>query len=48
MLYGRSDHPNTMVTLKPGEWVRILDQGLFELDDEILGLIRAGQTADHI
>jgi hypothetical protein len=27
ILYGSNDHPNTMLTLKPGEWVRVIGKG---------------------
>jgi hypothetical protein len=47
-LYGRRDHPNTMVILKPGEWVRIIGQGVVDLDEDIAGLIHSGQVADHL
>jgi len=47
-LYGADDHPDTMLTLKPGEWVRVVDKGDFGgLDDNILELIKSGSPADH-
>jgi hypothetical protein len=27
ILYGSNDHPNTMLTLLPGEWVRVIGKG---------------------
>ena len=27
ILYGSNDHRNTMLTLKPGEWVRVIGKG---------------------
>src|SRR6266481_7475027 len=27
ILYGSNDHPNTILTLKPGEWVRVIGKG---------------------
>lgn len=27
ILYGSNDHPNTMLTLNPGEWVRVIGNG---------------------
>ena len=27
ILYGSNDHPNTMLTLKPCEWVRVIGKG---------------------
>jgi hypothetical protein len=47
ILYGADDHANTMLTLKPGEWVRIIAKGHFRLDEDLLKLIRSGYPADH-
>jgi len=47
MLYGADDHPDTMLTLKPGEWVRVVAKGDFHLDDNLLELTRSGFPADH-
>jgi hypothetical protein len=47
-IYGADDHPNTMVTLSPGEWVRIAgrDKIHFPTDRGALDLIHSG-AIDH-
>ena len=47
ILYGADDHANTMLTLKPGEWVRIIAKGHLRLDEDLLKLTRSGYPADH-
>ena len=46
-LYGDDDHANTMLSLQPGEWVRVIAKGNIRIDDELLGLIKSGSPADH-
>jgi hypothetical protein len=48
VLYGANDHEGTMLTLKPGEWVRVIGQGRLRLEDDLVKLARSGQPADHI
>ena len=48
MLYGRIDRANTMLILKPTEWVRVIDKGEIDLDKQLVDLIRSGQAADHM
>jgi len=47
ILYGADDHANTMLTLKPGEWVQVVAKGHFDLDDDLLKLTRSAFPADH-
>jgi hypothetical protein len=47
-LYGTNRHPNTMLTLKPGEWVRIIGKGHLFLDNNLFELIRAGHPPDRV
>ena len=47
-LYGNKNHANTMLTLKPGESVRIIGKGELTLDEELVKLSRSGHAADHI
>ena len=48
-LYGSDDHPETMLTLHVGEWVRIIAKGKIEppLDGGVMDLIRAGDAINH-
>jgi len=48
-LYGTDDHSQTMLTLHPGEWVRIIAKGKIEppLDGGVMDLIRAGDAINH-
>jgi hypothetical protein len=47
-LYGDSDHANTMVTLRPGEWVRVTGRGRLTLGDQLVKLSLSGQPADRV
>jgi len=49
VLYGAEDHAGTMLTLNPGESVRIIGKGKFLLPDDLMiaGLIRSGHDVDH-
>jgi len=49
-LYGAEDHPNTMLTLNPGEWVRIIGKGKFVLPAEGVSaeLVPSGHPIDHV
>lgn len=49
-LYGADSHPGSMVTLNPGESVRIIGKGNLDLpsrDSNVLTLIRRGDAVDH-
>jgi hypothetical protein len=49
VLYGANDHANTMLTLNPGEWVRVIGKGnLRLLNDEVVKLSKSGHPADHV
>jgi len=45
-LYGDDDHANTMLTLQPGEWVRVIADGNIRMDD-VIGLMKSDFPADH-
>ena len=47
-LYGDDHHAGTMLTLKQGEWVRIVGKGKFWLptDEPVRTFIRSGQAVD--
>jgi hypothetical protein len=47
MLYGADSHANTVLTVKPGEWVRLAAKGNLQLDHDVLELIKSGFPADH-
>jgi hypothetical protein len=49
VLYGADDHPGTMLTLHPGEWVRVIGKGRMALppDDSVVNLIRLGDAVDQ-
>lgn len=47
ILYGTNDHPNTMLALDPGEWVRIIAKGHFDLDEDLIKLTLSGRPADQ-
>src|ERR1700680_1715098 len=38
ILYGANDHANTMMTLNPGEWVRVIATGDLNLDADVIKL----------
>jgi hypothetical protein len=44
ILYGVDDHVNTMMTLNPGEWLRVIAKGHLRPDED---LIKSGPPADH-
>jgi hypothetical protein len=46
-LYGANDHPDTMLTLHPGEWVQVMGKGKFTLSDNVLPLIRQGDVVSY-
>lgn len=46
-LYGAEDHPNTTLSLHPGEWVRVVGKGHFALPDLVKDRI-ANSPADRI
>ena len=48
ILYGASQHAGTMLTMQPGEWVRIIGTGKIILPDEnIMRFIRNGDAVNH-
>src|SRR6516165_5894688 len=48
-LYGAESHPETLVSLHTGEWVRIIGKGKIELplDSGVTDFIRAGDAINH-
>jgi len=46
-LYGNDDHTNTMLTIEPGQWVRVIAKGHFRLDDNVTKLVGSVASADH-
>jgi hypothetical protein len=46
-LYGADDHPDTMITLNPGEWARIIGKGKFALPTDRVQLLPSGRSIDH-
>jgi hypothetical protein len=46
-LYGANQHHGTMLTIQPGEWVRIIGIGKITLPEEVVGLIRDGDVVSH-
>jgi hypothetical protein len=47
-LYGADNHANTMLTLNPGEWVRVIGTGHLSLDEDFIKLSKSGQPADYV
>ncbi len=48
ILYGANNHPHTMLTLNPGEWVRVIGKGHLDLSNELVSLVVSGHPADHM
>ena len=48
ILYGANDHGHTMMTLNPGEWVRVIGEGHLALDLDLVKLTMSGHPADHM
>ena len=46
-LYGDDNHPNTMLTLQSGEWVRVVAKGNIRIHDGLIRLIASRFPADH-
>jgi hypothetical protein len=46
-LYGASQHPGTMLTMHPGEWVRIIGTGIITRPDDVMRFIRNGDAVNH-
>ena len=46
-LYGADDHPDTMLTLRPGEWVQVTGKGKLTLSNNVLPLVRNGDVASY-
>jgi hypothetical protein len=41
ILYGANDHANTMLALNPGEWIRVVAMGHFDIDENLAKLTRS-------
>jgi hypothetical protein len=46
-LYGSDGHPDTMLTLRPGEWVQVVGKGKLTLSDNVLPLIQKGDAVSY-
>jgi hypothetical protein len=46
-LYGASQYPGTMLTMHPGEWVRIIGRGKITRSEEVMRFIRNGDAVNH-
>ena len=46
-LYGARQHPGTMLTMHPGEWVRIIGTGKITRPEEVMHFIRNGDEVNH-
>ena len=48
-LYGANQHLGTMLTMHPGEWVRIIGKGEITLpeNERVMSLIRNGDAVNH-
>ncbi len=46
-LYGANDRPDTMLTLHPGQWVQVTGKGKLTLSNNVLPLVRNGDTASY-
>jgi hypothetical protein len=47
-LYGAIDHANTMLTLNPGEWVRVIGKGHLALDQDLVKRVLSDHPADYV
>jgi hypothetical protein len=47
-LYGADNHANTMLTLKPGEWVRVIGKGHLSLPENLVKLTLPPQTEEYL
>jgi hypothetical protein len=47
-LYGADDQANTMLTLNPGEWVRVIGKGHLSLQEDLVKLTISGEPADYV
>ena len=48
ILYGAANRANTLLTLKPGEWVRVVAKGNLQLESNLVELSKSGFPADHV
>ena len=46
-LYGADDHPDTMLTLHPGEWAQVIGKGKLTLSKNVLPLVRNGDAVSY-
>jgi hypothetical protein len=47
LLYGANDQANTMMTLNPGEWVRVIATGDLHLGEDVINLTLSGYPANQ-
>lgn len=47
-LYGADDHANTMLTLNPGEWMRVIGKGDLSLPENLVKLTLPPQTEEYL
>jgi hypothetical protein len=47
ILYGANDHANSMITLNPGEWVRVIATGDIHLGEDVINLTLSGYPANQ-
>lgn len=47
-LYGDDDHANTMLTLEPGQRIRVIAKGKIRLESNDAELVRSGAAVDHV
>ena len=46
-LYGVDDRPDTMLTLRPGEWVQVTGKGKLTLSNNVLPSVRNGDAVSY-
>ena len=46
-LYGADERPDTMLTLRPGEWVQVVGKGRLTLSGNVLPLIHQGDAVSY-
>lgn len=47
-LYGADNHANTMLTLNPGEWMRVIGKGHLSLPEDLVKLTMPPQTEEYL
>jgi hypothetical protein len=48
ILYGSDNLAHTLLTLQPGEWVRVVAKGNLQLESNLVELSKSGFPADHV